>query len=175
MQQRHRPFAFGIEGGSFPTIPRHTIREGRYTDDAGQKWRTGFRERLDVLSFEFGYPLWGGRLRPGAALDFGIFRFSRRDGKDDAPGDWHTFHDDKGGLLSSGRRSLTTGATLFLDIAPIGKYGGGLTLRPYWQVPMIQPSMFGRYGTFDSGSYQYRITNFGLSASWAFTLSHPKS
>ena len=168
-QARDAVFGFGWTN-------RHTIHEARYTDAAGQKWRTSLRERLDALSLEVGLPDVGRAAAAGRLARLSaFFRVSQREGKDDATGSWHTFHDDKGGLLSSGRKSLTAALTVFVDLAPIGKYGGGLTLRPYWQVPIIQPFMFGRYGTRDSNSYQYRITNFGLSASWAFTLSHPKS
>lgn len=160
----HLVFGFGWSN-------RHIIHEARYTDDAGQKWRTSFRERLDELSLELGYPLWGGRLRPGGSVDFGLFRVSRRDGKDDDKGKWHTFHDGSDtGLLAPGQKNPTAGLTLFCDLAPLGKYGGGLTLRPYYQLHIMQPDLFGIYGTRDDRSYQYRINNFGLSASWAFKL-----
>lgn len=153
---------------------RHTIREARYTDDQGQQWRTSFRERLDELSLELGYPLWSGRLRPGCSMDLGLFRVSRRDGKDDEKGKWHTFHDGSDtGLLAPGQKKPTAGLTVFCDLALLSKYRGGLTVRPYYQLALMQPSLFGIYGTRDEQSYQYRINNFGLSASWAFTLSHP--
>ncbi len=153
---------------------RHTIREARYTDAQGQQWRTSFRERLNEVSLEIGVPLWGGRARPGVSVDLGLFRVSRRDGQDNDKGKWHTFHDGSDtGLLAPGQKSPTAAFTFFCDVAPLGKYGGGLTLRPYYQVPLIQPSLFGIYGTREESDYQYRITNFGLSASWAFTLSHP--
>ena len=151
---------------------RHTIAEMRYTDAKGQEYRTEYRVRLNEVSLELGALLWNARLRPGVGADLGLFRASSRSAKtDDGPGTWQSIHFDNptDGLLAPGRLSPTAGVSLFCDVAPFGKAGGGLTLRPFYQWHLIQPDLFGTAGTLDSGSYQYRANNYGLSLSWAFS------
>jgi hypothetical protein len=147
---------------------RHTIHSARWTDLAGDTWNTSYRVRLNELSIGVGYPLWGGRLRPGASADLGIFRVSRRDGKGDDKGKWASMHARGKGLLEPGERSPTAGFTLYCDAAPLGKLGGGLTVRPFYQWHLMEPDLFGLAGTFDTRSFQYGIQNYGLAVSWGF-------
>jgi hypothetical protein len=149
---------------------RHTIVDSRYTLADGKSYRTQYRVRLNELSLEGGYVLWNGRLRPGLGTDFGLFSVHSRTGEGSEAGSWHTFHDgSKSSFLSGGQRDPTVGLTLFCDVAPLGKRGGGLTLRPYYQHQVLSSDLFGRYGTFNSNSYQYEASNYGLVVSWGFS------
>ncbi len=161
-------FVFGIGFNN-----RHAIIESRYTNAASKAdTRTAFRVRQNELNIEGGYAWLNGRLRPGASIDFGVYNFDRRDAPaaDFSGSEWHPFHNNDGGLFSSGKRALTVGLTAFVDVAPFGKRGGGPTLRPYCQWSPLTASMFGRYGTRDEDSYEYFLSNFGLAVSWAFAF-----
>ncbi len=148
---------------------RRTVRSARWTDLSGQAWSTDYRVRLNELSLGLGYPLWGGRLRPGISGDFGLFRVSRRDAKGDGKGKWTTMHSGGDGLLAPGERSPTAGLTLYCDVAPLGSRGAGLTLRPFYQTHLIQADLFGLSGTLDTRSFNYSPNNYGLAVSWGFT------
>ncbi len=148
---------------------RHTIHSARWTDLAGETWNTSYRVRLNELSIGLGYPLWGGRLRPGVSGDLGIFKVSRRDGKGKEKGKWGSMHSRGKGLLEPGERSPTAGLTVYCDVAPLGARGGGLTFRPFYQWHIMEPDLFGLAGTFDTRSFQYGIQNYGVSLSWGFT------
>ena len=155
---------------------RHTIAEMRYTDAKGQEYRTEYRTRLNEVSIELGALLYHARLRPGVGADIGLFRASTRTTKGGESADaWHSIHFDNpnDGLLAPGRLSPTAGVSLFCDVAPFGKAGGGLTFRPFYQWHIMQPDLFGTYNTGDSSTYQYRANNYGLSLSWAFSSLKP--
>ncbi len=148
---------------------RHTIQSAKWTDQAGQEWNTSYRVRLNELTLGLGYPLWGGRLRPGLSADLGLFRVSRRDGTGSEKGKWVSMHSQGEGLLEPGERSPTVGLTLYCDVAPFGSRGAGLTLRPFYQWHLIEPDLFGLAGTTDTRSFQYGVHNYGLALSWGFT------
>jgi|GEM_PF-5180040 len=153
---------------------RHSTAETRYVDAAGVAYRTEYRVRLNEVSLEFGSPLWHARLRPGVSADLGLFRVSSRTSKEsEDAGEWHSAHSQGSGFLDPGGVQPTAGLTLFCDVAPFGRAGGGLTFRPYYQWHIIQPDLFGRFGTFDSNSYQYRANNYGLALSWTFSSLRP--
>ena len=145
---------------------RHTIRAARWTDSAGTGRTTRYRVRLNEVSIGAAYPLWGGRLRPGLSFDFGFFRVSRRNDRGASKDKWVPMHAGGSGL-SSNALAPTAGITLYASVAPLGKRGGGLTVRPFYQWHMIEGQFSGlAESARDDRSFAYGLHNYGLALGW---------
>ena len=114
-----------------------------------------------------GYPLWGGRLRPGASVDFGFFRVSRRDDRGASKDKWVPMHGSGSGL-SSNALAPTAGVTLYVNVEPLGARGGGLTVRPFYQWHLIEGEFSGLAEARDDRSFAYGLHNYGLALAWGF-------